>query len=217
VLEKNAYLLELSRYIHLNPVRAGMVQHPEDYKWSSYRGYIRKNKRVEWIEYAWILSQFGAKGKNACKSYKEFVKQGITANKESPFRKLYGQLVLGGEEFVEKIRLLVQAEELDQEIVERQRLRSYPSPQKILRLVAKVFEVRESVLVEKGSRNNPAKKVAIFLIKKYSGLGNKEIGHLFGGLHYSSITKAVTRLEAELAKDKKMSALVTGLMSNVKT
>ena len=59
LIDKDRYLLELSRYVHLNPVRAKVVNSPEKYRWSSYPGYSGKGKECEWVEYSWILSQFG--------------------------------------------------------------------------------------------------------------------------------------------------------------
>jgi len=58
LVEKESYLLPLSRYVHLNPVRAGLVRRPEGYRWSSYRGYIGREREEDWVEYAWALSQF---------------------------------------------------------------------------------------------------------------------------------------------------------------
>src|SRR5215510_16592865 len=72
VVEKDAYLVALSRYIHLNPVRAQMVDRPERYAWSSYRGYVGKSKEAPWVEYAWILSQFGHDPHEARQGYRAF-------------------------------------------------------------------------------------------------------------------------------------------------
>ena len=59
VIDKDSYLIVLSRYVHLNPVRARVVERPEQYRWSSYRGYIGREKESAWVEYSWVLSQFG--------------------------------------------------------------------------------------------------------------------------------------------------------------
>jgi putative transposase len=59
IVDKENYLLELSRYVHLNPVRAGMTERPEEYAWSSYAGYIKASRSKPWIEYTWILEIFG--------------------------------------------------------------------------------------------------------------------------------------------------------------
>ncbi len=84
---------------------------------------------------------------------------------------------------LEKIKALLEGEKISQEIVERKRLKDYPRPDKILAAVASAFGEPEGRLVEKQGRNNTAKKVAIYLMKRYTCLDNKEIGRVFGGLH----------------------------------
>ncbi len=69
----------------------------------------------------------------------------------------------------------------------------------------------------RGGRNNTPKKVAIYLIKRYAGLSNQEIGKLFGGMHYSAVSKSSARFEKEMAENRRLSTLVNGLMSKVKT
>ena len=61
LIERDSYLVPLSRYIHLNPVRAGIVAKPEEYTWSSYPGYLNEKKGHEWVECSWVLSQFAGK------------------------------------------------------------------------------------------------------------------------------------------------------------
>jgi putative transposase len=216
VVQKDAYLLELSRYVHLNPVRAGIVKGPEQYAWSSYLGYIRKSKRLQWVEYAWILSHFGTGGKAGQKNYRQFVTGTLGKDQDSPLRELYGQSVLGTEEFIEEIKGLLKGEKISRKIVECKRLQDYPRPDRILAAVASAFGEPQGRLVEKQGRNNTAKKVAIYLMKRYTCLGNKEIGKVFGGLHYSAVSKSSARLEKELSKDKKLAKLVDRLVSNVK-
>ena len=69
----------------------------------------------------------------------------------------------------------------------------------------------------KGGGRNTAKKVAIYIIKRYSGLGNQEIGTLFGGMHYSAVTKASARLETEMTQDKDLRSIVKEILANIKT
>ncbi|MDY7037197.1 MAG: transposase [Thermodesulfobacteriota bacterium] len=216
IVDKDAYLLELSRYVHLNPVRAGIVNRPGKYAWSSYPGYIRKSKRVDWVEYVWILSHFGPGGKAVQTNYRQYVTGAIEKDQDSPLKQLYGQVVLGDDEFIEKIKVLLKKEKISEEIVERTKLTDYPRPDKILGAVASAFGQPQYRLVEKQGRNNTAKKVAIYLMKRYTCLGNKEIAHVFGGLHYSAVSKAVARLERELSKDKDLAKRVEKTMSYVK-
>jgi REP element-mobilizing transposase RayT len=75
LVKKESHLLELCRYIVLNPVRAGLCQKPEDYVWSSYKATVVKSQRKDIVERAWILSQFSEKSKNASSQYKNFVNE----------------------------------------------------------------------------------------------------------------------------------------------
>ena len=77
VVEKERYLLELSRYIHLNPVRAKIVDRPEAYGWSSYRGYIGQQSEEPWVEYGWVLAQCGRGKAAAQRQYRVLTEAGL--------------------------------------------------------------------------------------------------------------------------------------------
>jgi REP element-mobilizing transposase RayT len=77
LIEKEAYLLELSRYVVLNPIRADRVNDIADWKWSNYSAMIGKELLPEWLETDWLLSQFGASKNEAIIAYKNFVREGI--------------------------------------------------------------------------------------------------------------------------------------------
>jgi hypothetical protein len=217
LVDKEAYLLQVSRYVHLNPVRARIVKKPELYEWSSYGGYIRISREVNWVEYAWVLSRFGRDKEEVRNKYKEFVEEGLRGRVENPFKNVFGQVVLGGDEFKEKIKGLLKGQRISEEIVERKRLKGSPRAEDVVREVAGVFRVREEAIKGKGRRDNRARKVAIYLVKRYSGLSNEEIGELFGGIHYSAVSKVSARVEREMEGDKKLSKLVEALNSKVKT
>ena len=72
-------------------------------------------------------------------------------------------------------------------------------------------------LTGKGGGRNTAKKVAIYIIKRYAGLGNQEIGTLFGGMHYSRVSKSSARLENAMKDNKALRNLVKGIVSNART
>ena len=217
LVDKDAYLLELSRYVHLNPVRANVVDKPEQYAWSSYYSYIAKSKEIPWLEYNWILSQFGLDRKTSRKRYREFVNKAVEESTESPLRELYGQVILGTAEFIEKTKGLLKGKEVSQEIVDHNRLREHVQPEDILAAVAAAFNTEIDTLTGKGGGKNTARKVALYLIKRYAGLSNQEIGTLFGGMHYSAVTKASARLETEMTQDKGLRSIVKEILSNVKT
>jgi len=95
LIDKDNYLLELSRYVHLNPVRAKMVARPEDYPHSSYRLYIFKQDDGL-IHRDLILSMISKDRRYAFQRYRDFVESGIDESLEDPLKKIYGGAILGG-------------------------------------------------------------------------------------------------------------------------
>jgi len=104
LIEARGYFLEVSRYIHLNPVRAGMVKLPREYRWSSYPGYLRAGRTLGWVRYDRVLREFGSQLPEARRSYGRFVRAGVASPPRSPFAQAVGGLLLGSGEFVERIR-----------------------------------------------------------------------------------------------------------------
>lgn len=98
LVEKDAHLLELCRYVVLNPVRAKIVSHPRLWMWSSYRATVGETKAPGWLTTDWILSQFGQRGGPAQARYRTFVAEGRGG--PAPWEQLTGQIYLGSEKFV---------------------------------------------------------------------------------------------------------------------
>lgn len=98
LVEKEAHLLELCRYVVLNPVRAKLVPHPRQWAWSSYRATVGESKASAWLTTDWILGQFGQRVGPAQEKYRTFVAEGRGG--PSPWDQLTGQIYLGSEEFV---------------------------------------------------------------------------------------------------------------------
>jgi REP element-mobilizing transposase RayT len=216
LVEKDAYLLSLSRYVHLNPVRAGVVRRLEQYRWSTYLGYIGKGKELQWVEYGWVLSQFGKEKKKARERYREYVEEGLRAKEPTPLKNLYGQALLGGEGFIERIKGVLKGRRLSEGIVERKRFLGHPTPEEVVGVVSEAFGVNEGEIWERGGRANTARKVAIDCCHRYTGLSNGAIGELFGGIHYSTVSKVTAQLRAEMVKDKELSKLMNRLNSHFK-
>lgn len=119
LVQKENYLLELSRYVVLNPVRAKVVEDPKDWKWSNYQATAGLKKAPDCLTVDWILGQFVERSKAARKLYMEFVRGGI--RKGSPWEELQGQILLGDEKFVDKFKGLLSGKEQIKEIPRQQR------------------------------------------------------------------------------------------------
>jgi REP element-mobilizing transposase RayT len=173
LVEKESYLLELSRYVVLNPVRAGIVEKPEEWKWSSYSATVGIRKAPHYLTIDWILGQFGSRRKKAEKQYKEFVLSGI--KEESPWKNLKGQVLLGEEGFIDKFKeLLIKKEEI-KEIPRIQRYAGRPA-------IADIFKEKT---LGKQTRDKQIYRAHI----KY-GYTLKEIADYLG-VHYTTISKAI--------------------------
>jgi len=101
VVDKDAYLLELSRYVVLNPVRAGMVKDVADWPWSSYRATAGEEKSPAFLDAGWLLSQFGRTKAKARAAYARFVRDGDASR---PWEMLNGPDVLGGDTFRSRLQ-----------------------------------------------------------------------------------------------------------------
>jgi putative transposase len=102
LVDKESYLLELTRYVVLNPVRAGMVKHPGKYPWSSYHAMVGEVQVPDWLTTDVILGQFGKRRAEAWRRYSEFVLGGIAGS--SIWDGLRQQIFLGDEKFVARMQ-----------------------------------------------------------------------------------------------------------------
>ena len=175
LVDKDNYLLALCRYIVLNPVKAGMVKGPREWQWSSYKETAGYGKGISCLTKDWILLQFGRERGKAEMRYREFMREGIKA--ESPWKEVRGQLYLGDEKFLDKIKKLIRGKETLKEIPRMQRYITKPLLEYILKYK------------DKKPRDN-----AVFEAHIRYGYTLKDVAeHL--GVHYATISRAVKRVE----------------------
>lgn len=125
LVEKEAHLLELCRYVVLNPVRAKVVSHPRLWGWSSYRDTVGARPAPTWLTTDWILEQFGSRQQEAQVRYREFVADGRDGPR--PWDQLKGQIYLGSETFIARH----QPDRMIRDIPRRQTQASRPSLQEL--------------------------------------------------------------------------------------
>ena len=177
LVEKDSYLLELSRYIVLNPVRAHMVRSAKDWPWSSYRATAGQAKAHPLLITDTILGNFGRMRKSAQEKYKAFVQQG--KSQPSPWGSLKNQIYLGSEEFVDDMQCKIDPE---------QSLKDIPKPQKNcpvkpFRYYKKSYKTRNRAMAE-------AYRSGHYTLS--------EIGDEFG-VSYATVSRAVKEYELNVA------------------
>jgi len=193
VIDADEYAAELSRYIHLNPVRVGIVDRPEQYRWSSYRCYVGKEKIPKWLKLNFILGYFGKRRSIAQKKYHEFVNSLVDKEYKSPLTDTVASTILGGSDFVKDLKdKYLTSQKLDRNLPALREL-SKASTTEIIKEVNSIFAKDPSL----------AKKIAIYLCHKYSARTLKEIGTHFG-VGESGVSQASRRVELALQQDKKL-------------
>ena len=119
LVERDSYLLELARYIVLNPLRAGRVKKLEVWPWSSFFATCGQAPAPEWLQTDWILAQFGRQRVSAIRKYVAFVHEG--ARLPSVWTQLQGQIYLGSAGFVKKMQAQIEKKPALDEIPRAQR------------------------------------------------------------------------------------------------
>lgn len=156
LVEKENHLLELARYVVLNPVRAGLAAKAKDWEWSSYQATAGFAKTPEWLETAATLERFESVRGPSRIAYRRFVREGVESSYE-PWKEVRGQLVLGSEGFARTVMRHVGKRRKAIEIPKTQRLLERPAINEIIRAVAKTFTLsEESVRKPRGGESREA-------------------------------------------------------------
>ncbi len=190
LVDADAYLKHLSRYIHLNPLRANMVKQHDAYPWSSYRAFIGKSPTPAWLETNWLLSLFGKQKKRAARSYQLFVEGTDWNSLENPGKGLVGGVVLGSTDFVNWVKstLLPKPGATVRNHYQRDKFNLLPSPDTVVDAVCEAFACDRESILAKGRKRNMARDVAIYLSRDLTGKSNVFLGHFFGGISGAGIT-----------------------------
>ncbi len=197
LVDADEYLAAVVRYIHLNAVEAGIVAMPEGYRWASHRYYFQGKGAPSWLNSAEVLDQIGGR-----QAFHEFV---LSGNEES-LRKYYKAQrqspILGGEEFIEGVRQRVGAGVREYARYERRVVEA--GPERVISEVVRQYEVaREEIIRGVRGRENEARKVAMYLVKRCCDRTLPEMAEYFGIGSYSAVSWSCRAIESKMAKEKK--------------
>ncbi|MFQ5851397.1 MAG: transposase [Candidatus Binatia bacterium] len=209
LVEADSYLLELSRYLHLNPVRVGSVQqrgyreqmrYLEKYKWSSLPGYLSYDRRSPWVVYGEVLGYVGGSRKR----YAEFIEDGLQRGYATPWEGLKAQVVLGRDAFWEGIRRKWKGSGQDRREQPTLRLWWKVDPEEVVQKVASYFEVDREELRRKRSRHRDERAVAMEMLYRHCGLRLREVGVWMGGMDYGAVSRERGRLRAKMEHSRQL-------------
>jgi len=174
LIQKESHLVAVCRYVVLNPVRAKAVERVEQWKWSSYGGTAGLAKRPPWLAVDCVLRQFGKNRHQATSQYRRLVREGI--DRPSIWEGVQAQVLLGEEDFVEKLKGYVKGYEEMAEIPRSQRYVSRPNLQKL-------FD---------GKLTKAKRDTAIVQAVHRYGYSQREVAD-FLGLHYATVSRIANR------------------------
>ena len=202
LVENDAYLLQLSYYIHNNPLRAGMLKRLADYRWSSYPAYAYRKNHPPWLNSELILSQLANVG-NRNRAYRENMKK-YASEESRVWEDLRHGLILGSLLFVESIKERYLPEVPHREITQQRQAARLAFSEMDLwhaaqRLGCDLEKFRKAARVSADAANK--RDLLIFLARQSGDLTNQEIGDMFG-LSYSAVSNRVSLFKEKLAADK---------------
>ncbi len=197
MIEDESYYWTVSRYIHLNPVRAGLVARPDAWEWSSYPGYAQPSRRRPWVAHQALLEAWRGEhgGTDPSDAYRRFVEDGLDHPPPSPFREAFGGWALGSPRFVDRLRHLA-APAADPLVPEARQLTGL-DPDLICATVADFYGLDPAALA---LRHDPhiARPVAAWLCRYHTQAPLRELAARFGLSRADSVPNLTRRIDAKL-------------------
>jgi len=206
LVDEDAYLLQLSRYIHRNPVDTKKpVKKLEQYPWSSYPAYTGKATRPDWLYCDQIHGMLGRKQKYV--GYQNYVEMGVDEDIKRYYNRGNTATILGDKTFRESVYR--EQKNIDKAIL-YESLKCKPEPEQIVSTVAKVFGVSQEDIIKRnpGRRErNDARKVAMYYMQHMSDMRLVEIARYFGLTHIGSASGSIQDIKNRIASGEMNSQL----------
>ena len=208
-IEEEEYFLIVNRYIHLNPVEAGIVEKPEDYTWSSYGSCVNSGNE-RWLEEDWLDEYFGP-GRNVARArYREFVEGVIGTDSYYPENEVVAQALLGGEEFIKRIKISVSEGNWAKEVAGNKLLTRILSLEEVYRAVCDHLGLAS---MECGDYLGDelyhyACCLLIYIASEFTAASCSDIGEKLGGMKDNAISHRRGALRKRLSRDSEMKARI---------
>ena len=203
LMEADSYLLQLVRYIHLNPVEAKRVEDPGGYRWSSHRNYIGRGKSIEGLVVDEVMKRFHTNRRVAKDLYRGYIREGVDEQTVRLYKRGNLPSVWGGKSFRETIKRRVRKIRMQNEMPEIKRERGAPGIKEVEERVCSSYGIERKALKRKRRGYwNEARNVAIYLSRTVGGIRLTEIGNRWGELHYSSVSGMMYAVKRKMEEDK---------------
>jgi len=200
LVDEDSHLLEVLRYIHRNPLKAGIVKNLNDYRWSSHEAYVSQAKKWTWLQMKHLLSTLTSVESRQKRAYLDFVSIAEPEEIERFYALKNLPSILGSPRFIGMIRDKFSELTNVAEIPESRVLA--PEPERVIATICEYYRVPGELLrlSKRGSENLP-RDVAIYLVRSLCRMTLPDVGEVFGIGNYSSVSSVVQRVKLKLASD----------------
>jgi len=216
LVDHDVYLLQLSKYIHRNPLDAGMVDHLENYVWSSYRSYIGGCAAEKWLYLREVYGQLNT-NKPFAREYQSYMNEGqMDKDLKDFYSRKHRDPILGNERFIEGIKGFLGKENSEVAYNEKKRLR--PGIGAIVEAVCTYSQVSEKDIYQvkkgRGVKNQP-RKLAMYLAQRIGGFRLNEIGEFFGLKGYGGVSSAIYTVKQALEQDTELRKVTNNIINRL--
>jgi len=207
LVPEDSYLLQLVRYIHRNPVRAGMVDKAEHYDWSSHKGYLSSAKKWDWLHKHFILSMLDKESQQKETRYRTFMGE----DEDESFLRILSlkkmPSIIGERQFVDRIK---------SRFFERKRHIEVPESKRLAPDIARIkLAICEYYGIDEGRLNytrravfNEARAMGLYLSRHLRGESLKTVGQQFEIDNYSTVSTVIVRFKARIQSDRSLARRV---------
>jgi putative transposase len=213
LIGESDYLIELLRYIHFNPVKAGLVKEPKNYTWSSFHSYMAKPEADRWLDTKLVFDQIRGKRKTK-KEKSEILGRDALEETYDFYSKNNVLSILGSRDFIDQIKKGFFRSLVHPEIPDAKKLAK--EARAIIQIVSNHFEIsQEKLFVHKRARDNTPRDIAMYLIRMETSKPLAEIGELFHMDKYGSVSSCINRIKRRMAEDKHLNQTLELIKSNI--
>jgi putative transposase len=219
LIDADNYLLEVSRYLHLNNVRVKGMRaldyrqkwcYARDYQWSSLAGYVSLRHAVRAVDYALILSMVGGR-----RAYRDFVLDGLKRDIESPFKKVRSRIILGDDDFAKEVKQYLKRGSRREQPSYRDLTMSVLAPEVFLGILRRECGITEKLLQQRGA-NGVLRGIVAELLYKYCEITQSQIGNLLGRIDYVSVHQLRRRMRKKMLDNEKVRQRYNSIEAKIK-
>ena len=202
LVQEEGYAWTLSRYVHLNPLRAGAVERPAQYQWSSYQYYVRPKGAPGWLDWQTVLGEIGTNMTKCRREYIHFVESALGGHRiESPLATAIGGVLLGTASWVDRMKQRLESRPPQSDVPGRRLLALRPSLTAVVKAVCAACEAEPAELSAVRRRGNDARMEAVYLARECSAQPVTHLACHFGGVSASAISKLVRQATLRRRED----------------